>query len=260
MSTELDKQKSLSDISSIGNFVLAKNGRLVSALYMVTNVLTDSEPLKWKLRELALNTLLAANLSFKPWTESAVAGGGSEKFVGVERLMSQIGELLSLITVALNGADVSPMNFTILKQEYEALKNLLAANFSPTNFRSYLFTGGENRLSRLEPTSPLLPAIENTFSVRPEAVRSPSLFVSAVDVKKEARGFVKSAIGPKGGRQDAIWDYLKGRDWTSIKDIAKAIAGCSVKTIQRELVDMVALAVLEKTGERRWSRYRLSGV
>jgi predicted ArsR family transcriptional regulator len=61
----------------------------------------------------------------------------------------------------------------------------------------------------------------------------------------------------KDSRRQIILAHLKGQDWVSIKDISKAVSGCSVKTVQRELVDLVKSHVLEKTGERRWSRYRL---
>ena len=55
-----------------------------------------------------------------------------------------------------------------------------------------------------------------------------------------------------------IISFLKGKDWTSIKDITDAIEGCSTKTIQRELADLVHQGVLKKKGDRRWSRYLLA--
>jgi len=44
----------------------------------------------------------------------------------------------------------------------------------------------------------------------------------------------------------------------TIKDFTKNIKDCSEKTIQRELLAMVAKGVLKKEGERRWSKYFLS--
>jgi hypothetical protein len=38
---------------------------------------------------------------------------------------------------------------------------------------------------------------------------------------------------------------------------ADALISCSEKTLQRELVSMVKNGVLDKMGEKRWSRYFL---
>ena len=70
---------------------------------------------------------------------------------------------------------------------------------------------------------------------------------------------VKVAIkDKKDGRKTAIIALLKKKSHLTIKDFSEAIAGCSVKTIQRELLDLVAKGVVEKEGERRWSRYSLA--
>jgi DNA-binding HxlR family transcriptional regulator len=41
----------------------------------------------------------------------------------------------------------------------------------------------------------------------------------------------------------------------SIKDIAARIKGCSEKTIQRELNALLYDNIIERIGEKRWSRY-----
>jgi predicted HTH transcriptional regulator len=65
-------------------------------------------------------------------------------------------------------------------------------------------------------------------------------------------------IKDKNDRQDTIKSMLKGGIKLTIKDFAKNIKDCSEKTIQRELVEMVAKGVLKKEGERRWSKYFLA--
>jgi biotin operon repressor len=47
------------------------------------------------------------------------------------------------------------------------------------------------------------------------------------------------------------------REPISIKDIAVHVLGCSEKTIQRELNNMVDEGVVERVGEKRWSKYIL---
>ena len=61
----------------------------------------------------------------------------------------------------------------------------------------------------------------------------------------------------KGDRRDAILKLFKKGQELMIKDISLNVRGCSEKTIQRELLALVAGGVLNKRGERRWSRYSL---
>ena len=58
-------------------------------------------------------------------------------------------------------------------------------------------------------------------------------------------------------RRERIIELLRESGPSSVTDLARNIQGCSEKTIQRELVAMVSLGLLKKTGERRWSRYSL---
>lgn len=62
----------------------------------------------------------------------------------------------------------------------------------------------------------------------------------------------------KDNRRDQILAlFTKGIE-VSINDISKKIIGCSVKTIQRELNDLVIENKLRKIGEKRWSKYVLN--
>jgi len=73
---------------------------------------------------------------------------------------------------------------------------------------------------------------------------------------KDSMGHV-SVQAKKNQRQEAIMAVLKGQSDLTIKDFSKVIKDCSSKTIQRELLDLVAKGIVKKEGERRWSRYSL---
>ncbi len=66
-----------------------------------------------------------------------------------------------------------------------------------------------------------------------------------------------SSQATSGGRRESILSIIRVRKVVSIKDISDAITDCSEKTIQRELLDMIADNIIVREGERRWSRYRL---
>ena len=76
------------------------------------------------------------------------------------------------------------------------------------------------------------------------AARPPSLITSSFQMKKFSR------------REQILALFVKGVD-VSIKDITARIKGCSEKTVQRELNALLYDNVIERIGEKRWSRYVL---
>jgi DeoR/GlpR family transcriptional regulator of sugar metabolism len=60
-------------------------------------------------------------------------------------------------------------------------------------------------------------------------------------------------------RQAIILAFIRAKLSVSIKDICQLpdaeIKGCSEKTIQRELADLIRQGLIKKVGERRWSQY-----
>ena len=304
----MDKEpnKSLKDINQIDesqkpsseavvDFILAKNEKLVSAIYMITALLSDNEPLKWKLRELSLTLLSDLPLSLIGSTNRGYGRRVSYEYANLEQSLLLIDDILSLIKVALSGGSVSQMNFTILNQEYQKLREAIAENFSPRNFSNFLladagqFLTGEGALApwakraqgqansyRPNLDSSQIPSLSETNETRSEGNykrpnRSSDNSNQITDLKhkdhnpsqpksEDRLNVSKTQAGEmaKTKRQQQIISYLQNRSWTSIKDIARQISDCSSKTVQRELVEMVEKNVLKKTGERRWSRYMLA--
>lgn len=82
----------------------SKNEKIVAAMYIVSNLISDSEPIKWKIRELSL-CLLSANSQSK----------------GVPT------ELASYLRVAYYSGMMSEMNYTVLNQELEKLNQPIVA-------------------------------------------------------------------------------------------------------------------------------------
>jgi hypothetical protein len=91
----LDQNKQLNTIET--NYLSKKTEKIVSALYLLSNFLSDKEPVKWQLRELGI-ILLSENMS-----------------------VSLIQQILSLLQVAYIAQMISEMNFNILKFELESL-------------------------------------------------------------------------------------------------------------------------------------------
>ena len=95
----------------------------------------------------------------------------------------------------------------------------------------------------------LLPAAQTTVSNNP--------IESNTSAPIKSFNLSNNDLLDKNQRQKQILDYLKGKGWLSIKDIADTLPNFSSKTVQRELLELVDKGLLKKRGERRWSRYSL---
>ncbi|MBI2100303.1 MAG: hypothetical protein HYT48_03125 [Candidatus Vogelbacteria bacterium] len=84
-----------------------KAKKLCLGAYMVTNFTADADPIKWKLRDKALD--LVSHI------ETAQ----------VDLAVKDIDQILSYIEVALMNKSASEMNFSILRKEYAGLKDLI---------------------------------------------------------------------------------------------------------------------------------------
>lgn len=70
---------------------------------------------------------------------------------------------------------------------------------------------------------------------------------------------IKSVSGEdKKERRDAIMRTIRSKGQVTIKDISENINGCSEKTIQRDLQELIQHGVLMREGEKRWAVYKLA--
>lgn len=72
-----------------------------------------------------------------------------------------------------------------------------------------------------------------------------------------------SPIKPVNGedkkeRRDTIMKTIRSKGKVTIKDISENISGCSEKTIQRDLQELIQHGVLIREGEKRWAVYKLA--
>ena len=83
------------------------------------------------------------------------------------------------------------------------------------------------------------------------------------DVQKPELKIQQQAIKPISGedkkeRRDAIMKTIRSKGQVTIRDISKNIHGCSEKTIQRDLQELIQHGVLIREGEKRWAVYKLA--
>lgn len=113
----IERRGTNSGLAVFGVTLSKKSERLTTAIYLVTNFLSDSEPLKGHLRTLCVELIRAG---------SALRGGGRMVEADVlDTLHSNIEEILSLLEIAFVAGLISEMNFTILKREFVVVRDIV---------------------------------------------------------------------------------------------------------------------------------------
>lgn len=271
LSSKRDKVGDEAGKVSFDIFVNDKVKKITTALYMVTSFLSDTEPIKWKLRERAV-TLMSDIASVRMHTTAE----SENLFAG---FVVTVREIVSLLEVAAAAKLISEMNFTILVREYNLLDEMFTSpEYKASRAGQILFD--ETFFDTLHMLSEATTASQQTTSIdggdsivsrgsllRAQAVSLGQKVIKDIKDKKKKTDKQGLEIEKKQERDEikrtrrdailALFKDNKGRELT-IKDISGIITDCSEKTIQRELIALMAEGKIKKRGERRWSRYSLA--
>jgi hypothetical protein len=240
--------------SHIG-FVFKKIERLSTAIYLISNLWDEREPLKWKLRD---KNLCLIEESTKYHYSRLV-----DKSHIHNELVSRIAEIISLLEIAFASTLLSEMNLRVIKEQYIYLIKLIEEReegflLLPKNFFE----------AKQEDPNYLKPNLIGELHQKDTSLSGDVLYKGHQGQEKDKRMSFRSSTEPrpkpapstsKSGddRQETILSLIRSRGEITVKDAVTVIKGCSEKTIQRELLSMTATGILKKKGERRWSRYSL---
>lgn len=287
-----------------GVLIAKKSEKLVTALYLVTDLIADSEPIKHGLRKNAVALLSSMN--------SLSQLDVKDRVLELKMSLKAVTEITSLLHVSLTTGIVSKMNGELLMEGFRSLQLVLEKK-QPIFTKEMLQVENEEDLEGDAPfatavTSTSYDALtplslarlhENKEDLRrtEERLRQASILArfeskgqikeSLIKDKKEEENTEKMSVkerDPKvmsthavlmehasrpvstlassfqmkkmSRREQILALFVKGVD-VSIKDIATRIKGCSEKTIQRELNALLYDNIIERIGEKRWSRYVL---
>jgi hypothetical protein len=284
-----------------GVLIAKKSEKLVTALYLVTDLMVDSEPIKHGLRKNGVALLTSMN--------ALAQLDVKDRVLELKMSLKSVTEVTSLLHVAVTTGIVSQMNGELLMDGFRSLQLVLEKK-QPIFTKEMLHVEDEEELdneksfsSAVTSTSydaltPLSLArlheskedlrrtqeslrqaqilsriegkghayesqikdkeeevkdkVQNTTPIRASthsvlmehAARPVNTLSSSFQMKKLSR------------REQILALFVRGVD-VSIKDIAARIKGCSEKTIQRELNALLYDNIIERIGEKRWSRYVL---
>lgn len=238
LSQKTDNQQSFFKKDDFLAYVFKKTEKLAAAIYMVTNLFSDNEPMKWSLRKKSSDVV-----SF------IITYRNSPTQSNAHDMQGKIFELVSLLNIASVSGLVSNMNFSILKQEFENLSDMFVLRNNSNDIDPGGFRISNSDLEVKKPeVQKDLNRVEHKFLVNEHSSGVKDISIPS------------GAVFKRNHRQNVIIGLLKKKQNLNVKDIAQNFHDCSEKTIQRELVSLVQNGTLSKTGDRRWTRYSLNQV
>ena len=227
-------------------FVYPKANKLITALYMVTDIVDKEEPLRNKLRTLGVEIL-----------SDTISGSRSN-------LDNKIQEIVSFLDIASAVNLISEMNCNILKKEFLDLSQHIkeSTQTKPAWLEEFIYQSSPERSNE----SSRVGIGHTRIGVQKGGTLMKALS-GVKDIHKnnpapyEARGFHAGFDLLKKQRREDIVRIIKTNGGSAtIKDIkTKTSLSYSEKTLQRELMSMIKDSVLYKEGSKRWSRYFIRG-
>ena len=218
-------------------FIYKKTEKLVIATNLVAGLIKDNSTLSGTLFSKTLDLLSAVSNSLL--VAPAVSIG--ERRSAALRALALIAEITTLYDVGHYSKQVSEMNTTLLKREFTLLFKTIS----------------EEMVDRSEIATYLT---RDFFTETAPAIHKGHDKGQSMSFIKPIRTAVGTHSVPSEDRADRrslILKTIREKGEVGVNDVANGIKGVGGKTIQRELLAMVAEGVLRKQGERRWTRYSI---
>ncbi len=237
--------------------IAKKTEKITTAIYMVTDFIHESEPLRNQLRTLALALVSG--------TRKIGARSTEPHYALADEVVRTIDEISVFVSLASTIGLVSPMNGKILTTELEKVKAEIDRHYGGKSVLFATHPGYANIL--LTPAMfEVVPAeklLENFDKGQIDskghsiAENTPAPKPAQASPKNESFS-KKTDIGIKIARRNDVLDVVRNKGRVSVKDITSILKDTGEKTIQRELLGLVKEGVLVKEGEKRWSMYRIA--
>lgn len=221
-------------------FLFKKVERIVLALYLSTNHLSDSVSLKTNIRSVA-DVLIKDIIAFN---------NGHSESIATSKLTQDFLEIKTLLMLSSNSNLINQNNSQILLDEIVRLNREIENhkdNFiGDTDFKkSFFVVESRQRLP------------ESIDSYKGHKGQESAAQKTTENKTKEDSNKGQKENPEFNNRNEEIMKIIKDNEKVTIKDISSKIKNCSEKTIQRELIKMVSLNLIKKEGERRWSTYSI---
>lgn len=256
-------------VSNEGVFmsVTKKAEKITTALYMLTDLIPDNDPMRQSIRQNSLvvmsdirglSYLLTGDLYFQ-----------------LARVIAKSWELVSLLEVSVVVGFISDMNYQIVKNaliefisdlrnrqriegfgKIEDMK-LVQGQAGQISLKSDFFDLTSEEMKEIEKENSHANRLDNS----PALKNIPSEASQYKGHTKHKMSFINSNVSNKAfntvaiDRQGKILQLVKEKNDISIKDIVSYFKEYNPKTIQRDLNALIEQNKVRRVGEKRWSRY-----
>jgi hypothetical protein len=272
MDTQPNQQNNIEKYRVDGMSLKTKADKIAAALHLVTDCIEDNEPMRFKLRSLAVELASTSHaLLYAPARDRGFV------FFELELVAT---EIMSFLNISRSVGMITVMNADILLREIGANTERMRA-WTETGFYETETLGGATTPADNPPAFTLQDSYFKTDESRAEnfgqksdnglSKKSTPMFSqnqnkgqtkvaseAAPTQRQDTSDNRKFEFALKLSRRNTILKIIKDKHEVTIKDISTLIADCSEKTIQRELNTLVSEGVLKRVGEKRWSKYLLA--
>ena len=219
--------------------------RAAAALYRVTDILSDEEPIKWSLRKDAVELTQAIEKNFR--------NNNNVQQSSLEQAEELCYALRTKFSIMQGGGFISRINFEVLQKEYTAIADIIKDKRTQMSFMYYrnlldIPIGQELFQKDIKDTEKTLPPIS-------EAPKK--------DLKKHTDDIYpirkKNDIPPSSTveRHEKIKKILQGRGWLGMSEITDIYGSpIGTKMLQRDLNILAESGAVRVQGERRWRKYQ----
>ena len=261
------KQSFGGDFESV--YLFKRTQSIVSAIYLITGIMTDTEPIKETLRSIGARALVSVSEIL-----SAVESGNTL----LTRVNKDFLSLSSLLSVASKSGMISQMNASLVNSEIFKLSGEFLKFGDKTGSHSSIleeirngkgfeyFAGfgsksarrgnGKDRM-KVSAGGNSNRGVANTRSGHNVSDIKNKNVVAVPDhvVSDRVHGEVELS-----DRKLLIMDILSDGERKTVGDLSRYIVNTSDKTIQRDLVALVGNGILRREGKKRWTKYYLAEV
>ncbi len=282
----LDKDSQRPLIRAEHESLINRLQKILTASYLVTNLLPEGETLGLSLRA-------ALRDSLRSLFQSLHQGELKRQSFYYKKSLYSLLEASSYLDVLYGASLISEMNYTILHSEISSVQAVLTELSDEKNSdQGFSLESLFEKSNATSLPSHVLPGLKTVvYQEKQESSQQEKVQQEKLKTKKEEKkvykvdnpqlvpelrhvkkpSFQKTSVqrdqkkAPLSGakqlvkskRQDIIVNLLKQQGESSITDICEHIDGCSSKTVQRDLNEMISTGAIMKKGDRRWSTYSL---
>lgn len=240
-------QKNISDSKTS---IESKTQKIVTAIYMVSDLIKEGDPIRKDLRK---SSVLVASL-----VQDIAIQSPSNAKKNITNIQNYIDKILTLLEVAVTVGFLSDMNFKIITQSLIFVKDDLNKKYHSITINSPLSSTMHNRAIQEFILPDFISKDSQKVQESEKIIKVPQTKTSSYQTdKNDTMSIINNTkdILSFTQREDRILAIIKEKKDVSVSDVSIQFPEISEKTIQRMLIKLVEQGTLTKIGEKRWSRY-----